>query len=363
MSELEAFVRRMPKVELHIHLEGSIQPRTLLRLAERRRVSLPATDEQGLREWFDFRDFEHFVQIYLTCCECLRDPEDFQLVARELLAEQSRQNVLCFEAHLTIGTHLANGVNGGEVADALGEVIREGEQKLGIRMRLIPDIVRNLGPSRADQTLEWALDHRQHGVVALGLSGFESESDDPFAEHFQVAAKEALGRVAHAGEHAGPESIRSVLEVCGVERVGHGISAVEDPELMEKLCREDIPLEVCPTSNIRLGAVADLPSHPFDRLLRAGVPVTLSTDDPPFFDTTLTDEYLRVAECFGYGESELAAIAGTALRKAFVTDGERQTLENEFRRQLSELGEELLGAPVDPALEWPPVTERKTNSG
>ncbi len=363
MSELEAFVRRMPKVELHIHLEGSIQPRTLLRLAERRRVSLPATDEQGLREWFDFRDFEHFVQIYLTCCECLRDPEDFQLVARELLAEQSRQNVLCFEAHLTIGTHLANGVNGGEVADALGEVIREGEQKLGIRMRLIPDIVRNLGPSRADQTLEWALDHRQHGVVALGLSGFESESDDPFAEHFRVAAKEGLGRVAHAGEHAGPESIRSVLEVCGVERVGHGISAVEDPELMEKLCREDIPLEVCPTSNIRLGAVADLPSHPFDRLLRAGVPVTLSTDDPPFFDTTLTDEYLRVAECFGYGESELAAIAGTALRKAFVTDGERQTLENEFRRQLSELGEELLGAPVDPALEWPPVTERKANSG
>jgi len=363
VSELEAFVRRMPKVELHIHLEGSIQPRTLLRLAERRGVSLPATDEQGLREWFDFRDFEQFVQIYLTCCECLRDPEDFQLVARELLAEQSRQNVLCFEAHLTIGTHLANGVNGGEVADALGEVIREGEQKLGIRMRLIPDIVRNLGPSRADQTLEWALDHRQHGVVALGLSGFESESDDPFAEHFQVAAKEALGRVAHAGEHAGPESIRSVLEVCGVERVGHGISAVEDPELMEKLCRDDIPLEVCPTSNIRLGAVADLPSHPFDRLLRAGVPVTLSTDDPPFFDTTLTDEYLRVAECFGYGESELAAIAGTALRKAFVTDGERQTLEDEFRRQLAELGEELLGAPVDPALEWPPVTERKANSG
>jgi adenosine deaminase len=342
----------MPKVELHIHLEGSIQPGTLLRLAERRRISLPATDEQGLREWFDFRDFEHFVQIYLTCCQCLRDPEDFQLVARELLAEQSRQNVLCFEAHLTIGTHLANGANGGEVADALSEVIREGEQKYGIKMSLIPDIVRNLGPSRADQTLEWALDHRQRGVVALGLSGFESEPNEPFAEHFRVAAKEGLGRVAHAGEHAGPESIRSVLEVCGAERVGHGIAAAEDPELMEKLRQEDIPLEVCPTSNIRLGAVDDLQSHPFDQLLRAGVPVTLNTDDPAFFDTTLTDEYLKMADTFGYEESDLAAIAGTALRHAFLSDTERQHLEGEFDRQLAELGDELLDAPVEPIADW-----------
>jgi aminodeoxyfutalosine deaminase len=351
VSELGAFVQRMPKTELHIHLEGSIQPRTLLRLAERRRVSLPATDEQGVREWFDFGDFEHFVRIYLTCCECLRDPEDFQLVARELLAEQSRQNVLCFEAHLTIGTHLANGANGGEVADALGEVIREADQKHGIKMALIPDIVRNLGPARADRTLEWALDHRRQGVVALGLSGFESEPNEPFAEHFRVAADEGLRRVAHAGEHSGPESIRSVLEVCGAERVGHGISAIEDPDLIERLRSNDIPLEVCPTSNIRLGAVADLPSHPFDRLLRAGVPVTLNSDDPPFFDTTLTDEYLRVADTFGYGAGELAAIARTALRQTFLPDEERQRLEAEFDRQLAELGNELFGAPVEPSLD------------
>jgi adenosine deaminase len=307
----------MPKVELHVHLEGSIQPRTLLHLAERRRVGLPATDEQGLREWFDFRDFEHFVQIYLTCCECLRDPEDFQLVARELLAELSRQNVLCFEAHLTIGTHLANGANGGEVADALSEVIREGEQKYGIKMSLI-------------------------------MSGYESEPTEPYAEHFRVAATEGLGRVAHAGEHAGPESIRSVLELCGAERVGHGISAADDPELMEHLRTEDIPLEVCPTSNLRLGAVDDLESHAFDRLLRAGVPVTLNTDDPSFFDTTLTDEYQKMADTFGYGEGELATIARTALQHAFLSDTERQALEQNFRDQLTELGDELFGAPVVP---------------
>jgi adenosine deaminase len=299
----------MPKVELHVHLEGSIQPRTLFHLAERRRVSLPATDEQGLREWFDFRDFEHFVQIYLTCCECLRDPEDFQ---------------------------------------PLSEVIREGEQKYGIKMSLITDIVRNLGPARADQTLEWALDHRRQGVVALGLSGYESEPTEPYAEHFRVAATEGLGRVAHAGEHAGPESIRSVLELCGAERVGHGISAADDPELMEHLRTEDIPLEVCPTSNLRLGAVDDLESHAFDRLLRAGVPVTLNTDDPSFFDTTLTDEYQKMADTFGYGEGELATIARTALQHAFLSDTERQALEQNFRDQLTELGDELFGAPVVP---------------
>ncbi|TNF74233.1 MAG: adenosine deaminase family protein [Acidobacteria bacterium] len=199
--------------------------------------------------------------------------------------------------------------------------------------------------------MEWALDHRRSGVVALGLSGFESEPNEPFAEHFRVAADEGLRRVAHAGEHAGPESIRSVLEVCGAERVGHGISAAEDPELMEHLTAADIPLEVCPTSNIRLGAVTDLESHPFDRLLRAGVPVTLNTDDPAFFDTTLSDEYLKMADIFGYGEQELAAIARTALRKAFVSDAARQRLAAEFDRQLAELGEELFGAPFEPIAE------------
>lgn len=363
MDGLEAFARRMPKVELHVHLEGSIQPGTLLRLAERRRVSLPATDERGVRDWFDFRDFEHFVQIYLICCQCLRDPEDFQEVARDLLSEQSRQNVLCFEAHFTIGTHLANGANGGEVADALSEVISEGEQKYGIKMSLIPDIVRNLGPARADQTLEWALDHRQRGVVALGLSGFESEPDEPFAEHFRVAAAEGLRRVAHAGEQGGPESILSVLGVCLAERIGHGIAAVEAPDLLERLRAEKLPLEVCPTSNICLGVVSDLQSHPFDRLLRAGVPVTLNTDDPTFFDTTLTDEYLRVAEAFGYGERELAGIAWAALQHAFLSDSQRQTYEQLFRRQFSELGKELFGAPVEPVVEWHPRDERRVTDG
>jgi aminodeoxyfutalosine deaminase len=346
---LQSFVERMPKVELHLHLEGSIRPKTLLRLAERRRVSLPADDPDGLRKWFQFKDFEHFIEIYLTCSRCLRDPEDFQLVARDLVSEQSRQNVVYSEIHFTIGSHLANGVNGGEVADALNEIRCEAERSSGLRIRWIPDIVRNTGPIRADRTLEWALDGRGTGVVALGISGFESEPDEPFREHFAVAASEGLHRVAHAGEHGGPEAIRSALEVCGAERIGHGIRAVDDPTLLEKLVEDRVPLEICPTSNVSLGAVSGLDEHPFDQLWRAGAAVTVNSDDPGFFATTLTEEYLALSHTFGYGAAQLAALSLAAVEGSFLEAGERSNLEAEFRRQFTELGSELLGEPVIPA--------------
>jgi adenosine deaminase len=340
---LDAFIREMPKAELHVHLEGSIRPRTLLQLAKRHRVSLPADTIEGLRGWFRFRDFEHFVEIYLTCSQSLRDPEDFQLVAREFLAEQAAQNIRYSEVHFTVATHIRNGANGAEVAAALSETLQEEEQRLGVTARWIPDIVRDVTWEWADRTLEWALDGRGQGVVALGLSGFEASSDEPFREHFHVARQEGLHRVAHAGEHEGPESVRSALEICQPERIGHGIRSVEDVELMDELVERQIPLEICPTSNVRLGAVADLESHPIDRIRSAGVPVTLNSDDPPLFETTLTEEFRRVSETFGLGAQDLAALSWAALQHAFVSGDERRELEVQFRRQFRDLGEKHLG--------------------
>lgn len=345
-ESLRAFVRRMPKAELHVHMEGSIQPQTLLELARRRRIHLPANDRRGLREWFRFRDFEHFVDIYLTCCRCLRDPEDFQLVTEQLLAEQQRQNVLYTEIHFTIGTHLDNGVNGGEVAAALHETLVEAERRRGVTARLIPDIVRDVAVARADQTLEWALDGRRLGVVALGLSGIESTPSEPFREHFQVAAQEGLHRVAHAGEHRGPSSIRAALDVCAAERIGHGIRAVDDPALVEELAETGIPLEICPTSNVALRAVDGLSCHPFRELEQGGVAVTVNSDDPPLFDTTLEDEYLRLAEAFGYGPAELATFSWRALRHAFLEPSDRELLERRFRECFAELGGRVEGSRV-----------------
>ncbi len=337
-NDLDHLVRLLPKVELHVHLEGSIRPETLLALAQRRRVSLPADDAEGVRRWFQFESFEHFVDIYLTCCRCLRDPEDFQLVAEQFLTDQARQNVLYTEIHFTIGTHLANGANGSEVAEALYETLCDVERKQGVKARLIPDIVRNTGVEWADQTLQWALAARDLGVVALGLSGFEEIPDDDFHEHFRVAAEEGLRRVAHAGEHKGPETIRSALDICGAERIGHGIRAIEDPELVARLRDEEVALEVCPSSNVRLGAVDDLASHPFDLLESAGVQVTINSDDPPFFETTLSDEYLRLAQTFGYDIEKLAEFSRRALRFAFLDPETRTWLEREYDDRLEELG-------------------------
>jgi adenosine deaminase len=344
---LASFLLRMPKAELHVHLEGSIRPSTLLTLARRHGIDLPARDEEGLARWFRFRDFEHFVEVYLTVSRCLRDAADFHTLALDFLAEQARQNVLYSEAHFTISTHLAHGVDGDEVADALGAAITEGRRRFGVDLRLIPDIVRNVGEGPADSTLEWALAYRGRGVVALGLSGSEDRfPSEPFREHFEEAARAGLHRVAHAGEHAGPESIRSALEVCAAERIGHGVRAVEEPALVAELARAGIPLEVCPTSNVRLGVFPSLAEHTFDRLYRAGVRLSVNSDDPPFFDTTLSAEYQALHDTFGYDADDLAALSLAALADAFLPAVEKEVLDAEFRRQLAELGEELLGYPV-----------------
>lgn len=342
---LGRFIERMPKVELHVHLEGAIRPATLLALASRRRSDLPATDAAGLRRWMRFRDFEEFVHVYLVCSGCLWDPTDFQRLVLEFMEDQAARNVRYSEAHFTIASHLSRGINGREVGEAMAEAIADGEARHGVKLRLITDVVRNLGPGAADQTLEWALSQSQKSVVALGLSGFESFANEPFREHFEVAASEGLGRVAHAGEHEGPWSIRSVLEVCSPQRLGHGVRATEDPELVEQLAAARLPLEICPTSNLRLGLYQDLSGHPFERLRAAGVEVTVNSDDPLFFDTDLTRELAALARVFGYGARDLGELSLTAVRHSFLPPEEGASLAEQMRGELGRLAEELHGEP------------------
>ncbi|MEM7049019.1 MAG: adenosine deaminase [Acidobacteriota bacterium] len=333
---LRGFLQAIPKVELHVHLEGSMAPDTLWALARRHRVDLPANDLTGLRRWFRFRDFEHFVEIYLTLSACLKDAEDIHRLATDFLAEQARQNVVYSEVHFTISTHVANGLEGEAVMQALETAAAEAKRRHDIEVRWIPDIVRNNPVERADTTIEWALAGRGRGVVALGLAGMEKGfTNDPFLEHFAAARAAGLHRVAHAGEHAGPESVWSALEDCGAERIGHGVRAIEDASLVAELARRGVPVEVCPSSNLCLGVFPEMAHHSFDALRRAGVAVSVNSDDPPLFDTTLSDEYWRLAQAFGYDAGVLVELARAAFDHAFVGSAERQILKQRFEREVA----------------------------
>lgn len=338
----------MPKVELHVHLEGAMRPATLLELARRNRVSLPADDVAGLREWFHFRDFDHFVEIYVACSAALKRPEDFQLLVADFAADQERENVRYCEVNFTIGTHWLNGLPIDEILDAMTETIRAAERERGVVIRLIPDIVRDVGNKTADPTLDWALEGAKRGiVVALGLTGREAiHSSAPYAGHFDEAAKQGLHRTAHAGEHAGPGSIYSVLDDCHAERVGHGVRAIEDEALIGRLRRDRTPLELCPTSNLCLGLAPDLAHHPFDRLRRAGLELSVNTDDPALFNTDLSTEFLNLAATFDYSADDLAGLALGAVRHAFLPEEEKRALEARFRAELAEAAESHLAAPL-----------------
>ncbi|MEM7482996.1 MAG: adenosine deaminase [Acidobacteriota bacterium] len=349
MTPLDSFLLRLPKAELHVHLEGSMPPATLWALAQRHRIDLPVSGPEGLDEWFRFRDFEHFVEVYLTLSRCLKEPEDFRLLMADFLTEQARQNILYTEVHFTLATHIGNGADGRAVLDALHEAMEDGRRRHGIGIRLILDIVRNAPLSHADSTLEWSLAGRDRGVVAMGVSGIEKGlPNEPYREHFRAAEAAGLRCVAHAGEHAGPESIRSVLEVCRAERVGHGVRAVEDPALVAELAASGIPLEVCPTSNVRLGVFPSLAEHSFDALHRAGAAVTVNSDDPPLFGTTLTDEYRALAVTFGYTPVELVEFARRAFEHAFLSPEERGHFERRFERETAALAQEL-GIDLNPS--------------
>lgn len=337
-----AWIRSLPKVELHVHLEGSMRPERLLALARKRNVTLPADDLAGLREWFRFRDFDHFVEIYLKCSSVLREPEDFQDLLMDFAADQERCGVVYSEVHFTIGTHWLAGLPADELLDAMAATIAELDRRGRSRLRLIPDIVRDVGDRTADRTLEWALAGRERGcVVALGLTGREAVfRSEPYAEHFREAARQGLHCVAHAGEHAGARSIWSVLESCGAERIGHGVRCLEDPALVEHLRNRRIPLEVCPTSNVCLGVAPDLSRHPIDRLRREGLCLTVHSDDPALFDTDLSLELERLADTFGYDEGQLLQWIENGIQASFLDDGSK-------RRWLAELS--AAGSVVNPS--------------
>jgi adenosine deaminase len=339
MLNLDAFIRAMPKVELHVHLEGAMQPATLLTLARRHNIALPADNEAGIRQWYTFTDFAHFVQIYIKISECIRTPDDIELLAREFLAGQAAQNIRHTEFTYTPYTHyMQKGLSFEAQLGALNRARAWAEAEFGISSGIITDIAREMTPEKGLVTAEWAVAAMHDGVVALGLGG--NEAKHPPEKHelsFRLAREAGQACILHAGETGGPQSIWGALRVGQSVRLGHGVRCLEDPALVDYLREHQIPLEVCPTSNICLGVFPRMEDHPLPRLIAEGLYVTLNSDDPPMFNTTLTDEYRMAARVFGLDADALMGLALNGVRAARLPAERKAAMEAAFMAEFARL--------------------------
>lgn len=341
--DIYAFARRMPKAELHVHLEGAIQPQTLLRLAERNGIDLPAKDLEGIQAFYKFRDFAHFIDVYVAVTGCLRTQTDYCLIAYQFGEECARQNIRYAEATFSIETNMRmSGLPWRTILEGLNNGREAARQDFGVELRWIFDIVRDI-PHTQDGVLEIALAARSQGCVALGLGGSEAGfPPELFHETFERAHQAGLPAVLHAGENAGPESVWRALDELHATRIEHGVRAIEDPVLVAELARRQIALDVCPTSNLRLGIYPNFPYHPLRRLWDAGVMITLASDDPPMFSTDLNQEYQILIDHFGFGIDELQQISLNGVRASLLPSAEKEAMLAEFREAFVELRKELV---------------------
>lgn len=341
---LESYIRAMPKVELHVHLEGAIRPETLLMLAQRNHITLPYETVNGLREWYTFRDFPHFVEIYVAISRCLKTPADLELIAREFLAGQAAQNIKHSEVTYTAYTiYQICGITFDEQFKAIERAREWGERELGVTMNLIVDIAREVKPEIGMVTAEQVIqNYGKRGVSALGLGGYEvGHPPEKFRAAFERANAAGVPCILHAGETGGPESIWSAIRTADTKRIGHGVRSIQDNALIDYLRKHQIPLEVCPTSNICLDVYPDMAEHPIQKLIDAGLYVTLNSDDPPMFNTTLTDEYLKCAEVFAWDAAQCERLSLNALRASLLPQSRKEIMEQKFKNEFARLRQEF----------------------
>ncbi len=323
--DLHDFIRAVPKAELHVHLEGSMAPSTLLALAAKHGLQdLPSTTAE-LEDWYAFRDFSHFIEVYETAVRALNEEEDFALLAAETGRSLAAQGVRYAEVTWTPFIHLFRGVPAEVMFSGYEQGRRDAEREHGIVLRWVIDFPGHYGLDAGHRTLDAVLAADCDAVVAFGVGGIEVERAQ-FRDVFTRARSEGLHSVPHAGETSGPASVWSALDDLGAERIGHGIASIADPALVARLVEEQVPLEVCPTSNLRTRAVASLAEHPLPRLVEAGVMVTIASDDPPMFGTSLLEEYRVVTDLLQLDASGVAEMARASVRASFLPEPDRRRL-------------------------------------
>jgi aminodeoxyfutalosine deaminase len=318
-----------PKIELHVHLEGSVAAETAVELARRHdrdpSAVLPLVDGRYPKR---FRDFQEFIDIYLAVSAQIREPGDLQIIAEAFAQQQAKQNIVYTETTFTAITHVRHGMDPSEMWGA----VREGLEAGGGNVSLIVDTPRDNGVEAAHRTVEMVKE-ADAPIVGLGLTGIEgSAPEGDFLVLREAADELGLGLAVHAGETGGPERIWAALDDLGADRIGHGVASVRDAALVERLTRDNIPVEVCPSSNVSLGIFESLDAHPFPALWRAGVNVTVNSDDPPFFSTTLAHELGHAARLADLSTEDVLELQRRAARAAFAGRDERNRLEERVAR-------------------------------
>jgi len=329
-SELESFIQHLPKVELHVHLEGSVEPETLHELSRSKgRLEKEAGDwiSERTGQGYRYSNFQDFLQAFKLVTLLLETPSDYALATTRLIEGLASQNVKYAEIIFAAGVVLWKKQPLEAIFEAAASAARAAQKRFGVRVQWIFDSIRHFGVEHTREVLHWAERLRPLGVMALGIGGDEIRGPaELFPEVFREAREMGLHVVAHAGEACGPESVRQAVELLGAERIGHGLTAARAPAVLALLREREIPLEVCLTSNVATGVLAHLEDHPLPQFFEAGVIVTLNTDDPAMFGTNLVNEYLLAARTFGLAREQILRLCQNAIRAAFLSEEEKQDL-------------------------------------
>jgi adenosine deaminase len=328
--EVERLIRKLPKVEQHVHIVGSTRPETLLWLVEEGGSDKPFKTKSDVQRFFQYKSFSHFIEVYCMVVDCITKESQFERITYELLESDARFNVRYVEASFSAPDHVLRWLDYGKMLDAVNRGISRARVDFGIDCNVRVDLVRNYGPEKGMEVLDW-IESKNDNVVAVDLGGSEERFPaKPYKQVYERARKMGLHLVAHAGEAAGTESIWQAINELGVERIGHGVAAVNEPKLLERLKKRDITIETCPTSNVRTRVVRAFKSHPVKVFHDFGLTVTVNTDDPSMFGTDMNNEYLQLHRQLGFSLSELFKLSLNAVNSSFMSEKTKSKTRESF---------------------------------